>query len=175
MYSQLVCARVTKKHTVLHIPHKHVCPILISTIATILIYHSYMHHLFSNCHKVRLHFVHPHPWLNPNFPIADGDNLYWSAQPVKTNPTEIINTVPQMSPREFPSAHECKAVQATAFALMVYIQNNRFTDSRPIMLWLQTMRNYDGGFATSQVCPIDNNISNTDNDNERLLGFITIV
>ena len=109
------------------------------------------------CMYTHIHYNHhtnvvSHSCLNPNFLIADGDNMYWSAEPVKANPTTIVNNVPFMLPREFPSAHECKAVQATAFALLVYIQNNRFTDSRPIMLWLQTMRNYDGGFATSQVC-----------------------
>jgi len=77
--------------------------------------------------------------------------MYWSALPVRANPTTIVNNVPFLLPRQFPEAHECKAVQATAFALMVYIQNNYFADSRPIMRWLQTMRNFNGGFSASQV------------------------
>ena len=38
-----------------------------------------------------------------------------------------------------------------AYALMVYIRNNWFKSSVPIMKWLQTMRNTDNGFCSTQV------------------------
>ena len=42
-------------------------------------------------------------------------------------------------------------VHVLAYALLVYIRNNWFVKSVPIMKWLQTMRNTDGGFGSTQV------------------------
>ena len=34
---------------------------------------------------------------------------------------------------------------------MVYVRNDWYTQAIPIMRWLQTMRNVDGGFGSTQV------------------------
>ena len=37
------------------------------------------------------------------------------------------------------------------YALMLYVWNDWYTEAIPIMRWLQTMRNVDGGFGSTQV------------------------
>ena len=55
-----------------------------------------------------------------------------------------------LQPRE-PQAFEGSAVEATGYALMTYILNNRMREAEPIMRWLQTQRNVEGGFASTRV------------------------
>ncbi|KAI0217799.1 Alpha-2-macroglobulin-P [Lamellibrachia satsuma] len=74
---------------------------------------------------------------------------YWSAKPIPENPTRIHNTVPFVYPRLiYPT--EARAIEATSYALIVYLRNNLFTESKPIMKWLQTMRNYISGFSATR-------------------------
>ncbi|KAI0207911.1 Complement C3 [Lamellibrachia satsuma] len=76
--------------------------------------------------------------------------VYWSDQPVETNPTRIINTIPYRLPRDSPPLYQSKAVEGTAYALMVYLHNNYQTEAMPIMKWLQTQRNFEAGFDGTQ-------------------------
>ena len=75
--------------------------------------------------------------------------MYWSAEKIEPNPVEFINAVPYQKPRKTPPPHQAKAVQATAYALIVYLRNNRFGEAEPIMKWINTQRNHIGGFAAS--------------------------
>ena len=68
-----------------------------------------------------------------------------------SNPTRIVNTVPYQLPRDTPMLFQSRAVEGTAYALMLYLRNNRLRDAVSIMKWLQTQRNYEGGFDSPQV------------------------
>ncbi len=50
--------------------------------------------------------------------------------------------------------NEAQAVEATSYALMIYLRKNRFKESLTIMRWLQTMRNTIGGFGSTHVSAI---------------------
>ena len=62
-----------------------------------------------------------------------------------------MQTVPYLQPRDFPTPHSATAVQATAYALLVYLRNDWFREAQPIMSWLQTQRDTPSGFISSQV------------------------
>ena len=80
-----------------------------------------------------------------------GEYTYWSDKPIKANPTKIINTVPIMQARPTSPVYHAFAVHATAFALLVYLRNNWVDEALPIMKWLQTQRNFNGGFSAPEV------------------------
>ena len=84
-------------------------------------------------------------------PSSAGEYVYWSDKPVKINPTKIINTVPIMQARPTSPVYHAFAVHATAFALLVYLRNNWVVEARPVMKWLQTQRNFNGGFSAPEV------------------------
>ena len=87
--------------------------------------------------------------------LTSSDNLvYWSPEKIDGNPVEFINAVPYLYPRAMPPPYQAKAVQATAYGLMVYLRNNWFSASEPIMKWLQTQRDHMGGFSASQVVKV---------------------
>ena len=76
--------------------------------------------------------------------------VYWSYIPIPENPIKILNGIYYLLPRD---AHpdEGRAIQATAYGLLVYLRNNKFEESIPIMKFLQTQRNTDSGFASTQA------------------------
>ena len=80
-----------------------------------------------------------------------GEFIYWSEFEIPSNPRKIITTVPYQYPRTKPLPYSAKAVQGTAYALLVYLQNNWFSEAQPIMQWLQTQRDAESGFIGSQV------------------------
>ena len=84
-------------------------------------------------------------------PSSAGEYVYWSDKPVRVNPTKIINTVPIMQARPTSPVYHAFAVHATAFALLVYLRNNWVVEARPVMKWLQTQRNFNGGFSAPEV------------------------
>jgi hypothetical protein len=84
------------------------------------------------------------------FLFQTGTGVYWSERPIPPNPIRIIDTVPYNLPRAL-YPQEAKAVEATSYALMVYLHLNRVSESLPIMKWLQTMRNSVGGFSGTRV------------------------
>lgn len=74
------------------------------------------------------------------------------------NPSDFINTVRYLLPRT-ELMNDGYAVQSTAYALMAHIQHNGMgidTDTKiqrdSMMRWLNYMRNFIGGFASTQVC-----------------------
>ena len=77
--------------------------------------------------------------------------MYWSNVEIPGNPERIINNVPYLDPREFPTPHSSAAVQGTAYALMTYLMYNRLEESEVIMKWLQTQREVDSAFVNIQV------------------------
>lgn len=42
-------------------------------------------------------------------------------------------------------------VEMTAYAMLTYLRRNMINDALPIMKWLVSQRNADGGFASTQV------------------------
>ena len=76
--------------------------------------------------------------------------IYWSAEPIPPNSVNISNGHYYLYPRQG-QPHEARAIQASAYGLMVYLLNNKYQESIPIMKFLQTQRNTDGGFASTQV------------------------
>ena len=79
-----------------------------------------------------------------------GDFVYWSPSPISEIRREVFNNVPFLHPRQ-DQTNDSMAVQGTAYALLAYLHSNRYHDAIPIMKWLQTMRNKDGGFSSTQV------------------------
>ena len=87
----------------------------------------------------------------PPSPSAEG--LYFADQKVPENPSEILNNVRFLHPRT-ELMNDGYAVQSTAYALMALINNNGPKLHRDhLMMWLSTMRNTIGGFASTQVGP----------------------
>ncbi|XP_048253504.1 CD109 antigen-like [Haliotis rufescens] len=77
-------------------------------------------------------------------------DTYFADDEVPPNPSEIVNTVRFLKPRQ-ELRNDAYAVQSTAYALMAYINNNGIKFERDSMMrWLQTMRNSIGGFASTQ-------------------------
>lgn len=73
------------------------------------------------------------------------------------NPSDFINTVRYLLPRT-ELMNDGYAVQSTAYALMAHIQHNGMgldTETKiqrdSMMRWLNYMRNFIGGFASTQV------------------------
>lgn len=42
-------------------------------------------------------------------------------------------------------------IEMTSYALLVYAHANQFTSGLPVMKWITTQRNPNGGFASTQV------------------------
>ncbi|ELT87097.1 hypothetical protein CAPTEDRAFT_227765 [Capitella teleta] len=78
-----------------------------------------------------------------------GFAVYWSNVAIPENPVRVVDTRPYLMPREL-YEHEAGAVEATSYALMVYLHMNRVSEALPIMKWLQTMRNSVGGFGSTR-------------------------
>ena len=83
--------------------------------------------------------------------VAKTPYRYWSRQRIEPNEVSHIHTVLFLKPRRLTLQSEASAIQATAYALLVYIQNDLFVEAKPIMLWLQGMRNFQSGFEASLV------------------------
>ena len=66
-------------------------------------------------------------------------------------PTRIVQNVQYLHPRELPTPYSARAVQATAYALLLYMRKDLFEDAQPIMRWLQTQRDTPSGFVALQV------------------------
>ncbi|XP_013420589.1 CD109 antigen isoform X3 [Lingula anatina] len=79
----------------------------------------------------------------------EDDFIYWADRKIERNPTGITNAIPTQKWREWREG-EAYAVATTSYALLVYLLNNDLTQTKAIMTWLQTMRNHNGGFASTQ-------------------------
>ncbi|XP_060595854.1 CD109 antigen-like [Ruditapes philippinarum] len=84
------------------------------------------------------------------------NEIYFSDSPMPENPSDFINTVRYLLPRT-ELMNDGYAVQSTAYALMAHIKHNGMgidTDTKiqrdSMMKWLNHMRNFIGGFASTQ-------------------------
>ena len=73
------------------------------------------------------------------------------------NPSDFVNTVRYLLPR-MELKNDAYAVQSTAYALMAHIKHNGMgieTETKiqrdSMMKWLNSERNFIGGFASTQV------------------------
>ena len=79
------------------------------------------------------------------------DGLYFADQRVFENPSEFLTTIRYLKSRQ-ELLNDAYAVQTTAYALLSYIrQEKQDSNTTSMMEWLNTMRNTDGGFASTQV------------------------
>lgn len=83
-----------------------------------------------------------------NIKLSAEGLVYWS--PEKIPPPQVIyqNQRPFLQPR-LPQKHDALAVEATAYALMVYINYGGLYQEQ-IVKWLNTMRMFDAGFISTQ-------------------------
>ena len=75
--------------------------------------------------------------------------VYWSPEPVVSAEILYQNQRPFILPR-LPGKYDAIAVEATAYALLVYIRYNGLLQDR-IVRWLNSMRSTDFAFVSSQV------------------------
>nr|UCK81479.1 macroglobulin-complement related protein-like 1 [Arenicola marina] len=75
--------------------------------------------------------------------------VYWADKDIPPNEVRMIDTIPYYQPRRWYD-NEGYGVEATGYALMTYLIQNRMTEAMPIVKWLQTMRNTFAGQASTQ-------------------------
>lgn len=79
------------------------------------------------------------------------EELYWADQVVPPNPSNIQNAIRFLDPR-LELENDAYAVHTTAYALLAHISHDGLKYERDsIMRWLNSMRNYNGGFVSTQV------------------------
>ncbi|GFO11263.1 Cd109 antigen-like isoform x3 [Plakobranchus ocellatus] len=81
----------------------------------------------------------------------DSDFVYFADKKVYQNPSDFLNTVRYIKPRQ-ELMNDAYAVQTTAYAMMAHIETNQgFKYEREMMMsWINEMRNSIGGFASTQ-------------------------
>ncbi|KAK7114537.1 CD109 antigen-like [Littorina saxatilis] len=80
----------------------------------------------------------------------DSEGLYFADRKVPENPSEILNNVRFLHPRQ-ELMNDGYATQATAYALLAQINNGEPKTYRDLLMeWLNSMRNTIGGFASTQ-------------------------
>ena len=86
----------------------------------------------------------------------DSDFVYFADQTVYENPSDFLNNVRYLKPRQ-ELMNDAYAVQSTAYALMAHISTNQPQkfEREMMMSWLNTMRNTIGGFTSTQVSHIE--------------------
>lgn len=89
--------------------------------------------------------------------VISGTETYFSDTPIPDNPSEFINGLRYLNPR-MEQSNDAYAVQSTAYALMTHIKHNGMGTSSQtkierdsMMRWLNLMRNFIGGMASTQV------------------------
>ena len=78
------------------------------------------------------------------------DEVYWSRENIPEIRQEWDDGMATIDFKD-ESGGQAGAVMATSYALLVYLRNNRLKESEEIMMWLQTQRNTDGAFGSTQV------------------------
>lgn len=78
------------------------------------------------------------------------DEKYFADETIPPNPSQMLDNIRYLQPRvEY--GNEAYGVQATAYALMAHIAHNKKKYERDsLMKWLNSMRNYVGGMASTQ-------------------------
>ena len=76
--------------------------------------------------------------------------MYWSREEIPEIRQEWDDGMATIDFKD-ESGGQAGAVTATSYALLVYLRNNRLKEAEEIMRWLQTQRNTDGAFGSTQV------------------------
>jgi CD109 antigen len=77
--------------------------------------------------------------------------VYWSREPVPSNQILYENQRPFLQPR-LPMHQDAVAVEATSYALLVYLARDGIGDLQErVVTLLNTMRMVDGGFVSIYV------------------------
>jgi len=89
--------------------------------------------------------------------IPAGNEIYFSNSEIPDNPSQFVNGLRYLMPR-IEQANDGYATQATAYALMAHIKHNGMgvdsgakIERDSMMRWLNSMRNFFGGMASTQV------------------------
>jgi len=77
------------------------------------------------------------------------NQVYWANKKIPANDVNMVDTLPYYQPRKWYD-NEGEGVEATSYALMVYLRQKNHTMASPIMQWLQSMRNTYSGQASTQ-------------------------
>ncbi|CAF0729389.1 unnamed protein product [Didymodactylos carnosus] len=87
--------------------------------------------------------------LLDKFRQTNENGIYYSNRKIPGMEKTWPNINPRYGPKPVQSDWEAHAVAATAFVLMTYTQRATAKEAEQIMLWLQSMRNYIGGWGAS--------------------------
>ena len=80
-----------------------------------------------------------------------GEHVYWADKLIPDNEIKWVDgTQPYHQPRRWYD-NEGYGVEATSYALLLHLRRNMREASKPIMLWLQAMRNTYSGQASTHV------------------------
>ncbi|XP_063540497.1 CD109 antigen [Cydia strobilella] len=85
--------------------------------------------------------------LLKGFQRAEGGLVYWGKERVPQPPFKMENQKPFFLPR-LPYKHDSYNIAATAYALLACMDHQ--DDNEPIVMWLNSMRLTDGGWASTQ-------------------------
>ena len=95
-------------------------------------------------------------WYNLLF-LFSANEIYFSDTGMPENPSDFVNTVRYLLPRT-ELRNDAYAVQSTAYAMMAHMKHNGTgvetatkIQRDSMMKWLNSMRNFIGGFAATQV------------------------
>ena len=85
------------------------------------------------------------------------NEIYFSDSGMPENPSDFVNTVRYLLPRT-ELKNDAYAIQSTAYAMMAHMKHNGMgveTETKiqrdSMMKWLNSMRNFIGGFSSTQV------------------------
>ncbi|OXA62186.1 Complement C3 [Folsomia candida] len=79
----------------------------------------------------------------------EGGLAYWGREKVPVPDFKLENNKPFLLPR-LPHKYDSENIEATAYALLVYVARQELVFVEPIVKWLNTQRLYDGGWASTQ-------------------------
>ncbi|XP_067001675.2 CD109 antigen [Anabrus simplex] len=77
-----------------------------------------------------------------------GGLMYWGKEKVPEPPTKMENQKPFLLPR-LPNKYDASNIETTAYALLTYVARQEIL-VEPIVLWLNSQRLTDGGWASTQ-------------------------
>lgn len=80
--------------------------------------------------------------------MTSGGLVYWGKEPVPQPPYKMENQKPFLLPR-LPYKYDSNNIAATAYALLACMDHQ--DNNEPIVMWLNSQRLRDGGWASTQV------------------------
>lgn len=79
-----------------------------------------------------------------------GGYTYWGREVAPLPPFKMENQKPFLLPR-LPYKYDASNIEATAYALLVYVARQELLETEAIMKWLNSQRLTEGGWASTQV------------------------